>query len=159
MGYFGDVDIDDIPDNPNELPNNTYLFQVTAAEVGPNKAKDKTQIAFKYQIIDGAWQSFFPLGDWVRVPDNKTKPEEIGRMLSYLKMRLLAWGFTIPEIQAFGKGDEKKTIGRKFYGTTSAKKDGDNTNFRIVRFDPYDNGVGNDMDGMTEFAPESDSPF
>lgn len=152
MGYFDDVDVDDIPDNPNELPNNTYLFQVIDAKVGPTKDGSKTGILFKYQIIEGPWSSFFPLADWVRVPDKNTKPDEIGRILSYLKMRLLAWGFTVNDIKAFGPGDEQNARNCRFYGTTSAKKDGDNTNFRIVKFDPLDNGVG---DGIDEFMGTS----
>jgi hypothetical protein len=144
--WFAGTDIDDIPDNPNELPNNTYKFQVISAELKPTKDESKTGITFKYQIIEGSWSNFFPLVDWCRVPDAKVKPEEQQRMLSYLKMRLLAFGFTPEEIQEFGPGSELKTVGRNFYGTTSVKKDKDQTQIRVVKFDPIGDGVDTDVD-------------
>ncbi|MGS2592210.1 hypothetical protein [Streptomyces hebeiensis] len=136
MSWFASVNIDDIPDNPNELPNNTYKFKVTSAKVGPTKDGSKTGISFKYQIIEGSYSSFFPLNDWCRVPDNKTNPDEVEKMLSYLKMRLLAWGFSIDEIQHFGPETVEQCIGREFYGTTSLKKENGHTNIRVVKFDP-----------------------
>lgn len=148
MGFFDSVNIDDIPDNPNELPNNTYKFQVISAELKPTKDNSKTGITFKYQIVEGSWSNFFPLVDWCRVPDASVKPDEMQRMLSYLKMRLIAFGFTPEDIQAFGPGDEAKCIGRDFYGTTSIKKDGDNTQIRVQKFDPIN-------DGMVDF-PDDD---
>jgi hypothetical protein len=148
MGFFDSVNVDDIPDNPNELPNNTYKFQVISAELKPTKNNDKTGITFKYQIVEGAWSNFFPLVDWCRVPDNNVKPDEVQRMLSYLKMRLIAFGFSPEEIQAFDPDDVSKCVGREFYGTTSAKKDGENTQIRVQRFDP----IG---DGMVDF-PDAD---
>jgi len=140
MSWFSDVNVDDIPDNPNELPNNTYKFQVISAVLAPTKQGDKTGITFKYQIIEGSYSNFFPLVDWVRVPDANTKKDEIQRMLSYLKMRLLAFGFSTEEIQAFGPEMVEKCIGRVFYGTTSSKKDGDNVQIRVQKFDPVNEG-------------------
>lgn len=151
-GWFSTVSIDEIPDNPNELPNNTYKFQITSAELKPTKDKSKTGITFKYQIIEGPWANFFPLVDWVRVPDQGTKPDEIERMLSYLKMRLLAFGFTPDEIQEFEPGSEMQTLNRVFYGTTSARKDKDNNvQIRVVKFDP----VSEDGDSSVDF-PDDD---
>lgn len=152
MGWFDSVNVDDIPDNPNELPNNTYKFQVTSAELKPTRDGSKTGITFKYQIIEGAWSNFFPLVDWVRVPDANTKPDEIERMLSYLKMRLLAFGFTPDEIQGFEPGSEVKCLQRAFYGTTSAKKSDDNNiQIRVQKFDP----IGEGSDTVVDF-PDSD---
>lgn len=151
MGFFDSVNVDDIPDNPNELPNNTYLFQVTSAELKPTKDGSKTGITFKYQIIEGAWSTFFPLVDWVRVPDANCKADEIPRMLSYLKMRLLAFGFTPDEIQEWDKGHEVKTLNRRFYGTTSAKTEGSNTQIRVQKFDPFDpDAMTGDTDDDTD---------
>lgn len=153
MGWFSTVNVDDIPDNPNELPNNTYKFQVTSVELKPTKDKSKTGITFKYQIIEGAWSNFFPLVDWVRVPDANTKPDEIERMLSYLKMRLLAFGFSLDEIQEFDKGDEIKCLRREFWGTTYAKKgDDNNTQIRVQKFDPIGDGSDTEID-----FPDNDS--
>lgn len=146
MGFFANHNVDDIPDDPNALPNNTYHFQVTSAELKPTKDGSKTGITFKYQIISGPWSNFFPLTDWVQVPDEKTPADKIERMLSYLKMRLLAFNFTPDEIQEFDKANVPDTIRREFYGTTNLKKDGNNTQIRVVRFDPVGDGVNTDVD-------------
>jgi hypothetical protein len=141
-----DTDVDDIPDDPNNLPNNTYHFRVISAKLAPTANKDKTGITFKYQIVEGAYSSFFPLVDWVRVPDAKVPKDERQRMLSYLKMRLLAFGYTPAEIQKFGPKMVNDCVNREFYGTTSSKKDGDRTNIKVVKFDPMsDNSQGIDI--------------
>lgn len=152
MSWFANVDVDDVPDNPNELPNNTYKFQVTSAVLKPTNSGDKTGITFKYQIVDGSWSNFFPLVDWVRVPDGNSKPDEVNRMLSYIKMRLLAFGFTPDEIQEFGPEMVDKCIKRTFYGTTSTKKDNQgNTNIKVMKFDP----IGEGSDTIIDF-PDDD---
>lgn len=142
MSYFDDVDANEIPDNPNELPNDTYKMKVIAAKLAPTNAGDKTGITFKYQIIEGPWSTFFPISDWVQVPDGKMTKDDRTRHLSNLKMRLLAWGFELEEIQRFGKDSEKECIGRTFYGTTSLKKDlkANTTNIRIFKFAPLTGG-------------------
>lgn len=138
--FFGDIDIDDVPDNPNELPNNTYKFRVISAKFGKTRAGDKVGITFKYQIVEGSWSSFFPLNEWVRVPEPTLPEDERERMLSYLKMRLLAFGFTPEEIQKFGKKMVDNCVNREFYGTTSSKRDAERTNIRVVKFDPIEDG-------------------
>jgi hypothetical protein len=156
--WFSNTNIDDIPDNPNELPNNTYHFKVTDAQLKPTKDSSKTGITFRYQIIKGSWSNFFPLVDWVRVPDDKVSPDQLQRLLSYLKMRLLAFGFTPEEIQEFGPDSEKKCIGREFYGTTSIRKDENtgNTNVKVVKFDP----IGDGADTLIDFGnKDGDTPF
>lgn len=136
--WFGNRDIDDIPDDPNSLPNNTYVFQVTGAKLGPTKDKSKNGITFRYQIIEGAWSTFFPITDWVQVPDDSVKAEEVDRMLSSIKMRLLAFGFPPEKIQKFGPKMVESCIGRKFFGTTNIRKDkNDQNQIRVQRFDPY----------------------
>lgn len=149
MGWFDSVNVDDVPDNPNELPNNTYLFEVISAVLGPTKDKSKTGITFKYQIVEGAWSSFFPIVDWVRVPDANCTADEIPRMLSYLKMRLLAFGFSPEEIQEFGKGDELKCLRRRFYGTTFLKSEDGKTQIRVNKFDSLDTD-NDDSDGIAD---------
>lgn len=137
MSWFSNVNVNDIADNPNELPNNTYHFKITQAELKPTNDGSKTGITFRYQIMSGAYSTFFPLVDWVRVPDANTKSDEVERMLSYLKMRLLAFGYSIEEIQEFGPDMVKGCIGKEFYGTTSMRKDKDNqVNIRVTKFDP-----------------------
>lgn len=152
--FFGDTDVDDVPDNPNELPNNTYKFRVTAAKFGKTNAGDKVGITFKYQIVEGSWSSFFPLNEWVRVPEKSMPKDEKQRILSYLKMRLLGFGFTPEEIQKFSPGMVSDCVHREFYGTTSAKKDKDNRiNIKVVKFDPI--GEDDDM-GMGDSDEDPD---
>jgi hypothetical protein len=138
--WFEDTDVDDIPDNPNELPNDTYKMQIISAKLGPTNDGKKTGIIFKYQIIEGPFSTFFPLVDWVQVPDSKVSPDNKPRMLSYIKMRLLAWGFSIEEIGQFGPKTVQECVSRRFYGTTSMKKQDGNTNIRVMKFDPIDGG-------------------
>lgn len=153
--WFSNVDIDDVPDNPNVLPNNTYKFSITGAEVKPTKDSSKTGITFRYQIVEGAWSTFFPIIDWVRVPDANVKPDEMSRILSYIKMRLLAFGFTVEEIQNFGPKMIEQCVGRSFYGTTSIKKgkDGNQDQVRVAKFDPLNGDSGNAhlLDNEPEF--------
>jgi hypothetical protein len=154
MSWFtgAGVDVNDVPDNPNELPNDTYRFQVTSAVLKPTGDGSKTGITFKYQIVDGAWQTFFPLTDWVRVPDSNTKQDEIPRMLSFLKMRLLGFGFSPEAIQDFGPEMVNDCIGKTFFGTTSARKDKDgNTNIRVSKFSP----IGEGSDTMIDMGGEA----
>lgn len=149
MSYFDDEDVNEIPDNPNELPNDTYKFKVISAEKKPTNDGSKTGIVFKYQIIEGPWSTFFPISDWVQVPDKNTRKDEKRRMLSNLKMRLLAWGFTIDEISEFGPGSEKDCIGRTFFGTSFLKKDlkSQQTNIRLSKFSPITDEIDDDVFG------------
>lgn len=145
--WFDGTDVDDIPDNPNELPNNTYKFQVISAVHRPTKDNSKTGITFKYQIIEGTWSTFFPLVDWVRTPDGTMSKDEKDRVLSYLKMRLMAFGFEMDEIQRFGPKTLEKCLKREFFGTTSAKKnDEGQNNIKVVKFERIGDGPNTAVD-------------
>lgn len=150
--WFGDVNVDDIPDNPNELPNNTYKFRVISAQHRPTRDGSKSGITFKYQITEGSWSTFFPLVDWVRTPDSSMSKDEKERLLSYLKMRLISFGFDMGEIQQFGPSTLEKCLNREFYGTTSFKKNEDNTtNIKVVKFDPVGDGANTAVDFGNNF--------
>lgn len=155
MSFFEGYEVDDIADDPNNLPNDTYKFKVTQAELKLTKDGSKTGITFRYQIVEGQWSTFYPLVDWVQVPDKGVPKDERGRMLSYLKSRLLAFGFSTEEIQGFGPGSEKECINRYFWGTTSSRKDRNtgNTSIRVVKFDP----VGDGADTMVDFGDDNSS--
>lgn len=155
MSWFDDVEIDDIPDNPNELPDNTYKFRVISAKVGPTKDGSKTGITFKYQIVEGDWATFFPLTDWVQVPEDSHSGDAAKRMLSFIKMRLLGFGLTSDEIRKFGPNTvQDLCVNRHFYGTTRIKKDGDNTQIRVHKFDP----IGDGEDTLIDFPDPNDFP-
>jgi hypothetical protein len=136
--FFDGVDVDDIPDNPNELPNNTYKFKVTSAKFAETKGGGKFGITFKYQICEGPWSTFFPLTDWVRVPTKSEglPKDERDRMLAYLKMRLIGFGYTVDELPKIGPKNIGDATGRVFYGTTSSRRDGDRVNYKVWKFDP-----------------------
>jgi hypothetical protein len=140
--WFEGSDVDDIPDNPNELPNNTYKFRITAVQHRPTKDNSKTGITFKYQIVEGSWSTFFPLVDWVRTPEASMPQDEKQRLLSYLKMRLMAFGFDMGEIQSFGPSALDKCLNREFWGTTNSRKNEDGSvNIKVVTFAPISDGV------------------
>lgn len=158
MGFFDDHDVDDIPDDPNHLPDNTYAFEVVKAEINPTKDGSKTGIVFRYQILNGEWATFFPLSDWVRVPDKNTESDKVSRILSHLKMRLVGFGFTNDEIQKFSPDNLNDCIGRRFYGTTRSKTNGDRTNISVTKFAKYGEGdvdidFGDDGEEGTKKAP------
>jgi hypothetical protein len=146
--FFANRDVDDIADDPNALPNNTYTMRIIGAKIGPTRDKSKTGITFRYQICEGPWSTFFALTDWVRVPDANTKEDEIERILSYIKNRLLAFGYSVEEIAKFGPKMVEDCVNRTFYGTTSSRKGTDNNvNIRVVKFDPIGDDDGADVDG------------
>lgn len=137
MSWFAGRDVEKIADDPNKLPDDTYLFKVTSAEHGASQNDAaRMQITFKYQIIEGPWSSFFPLTDWAKTPEN-VDPGEVDRLLSHIKMRYRAFGFSDDEI---GKLDPKKAkiaVGKTFWGTTkfNTRPDG-STSLRIVQYSP-----------------------
>lgn len=113
-GSFFDAvdDLDDIPDDPFALPNNTYKVRITAANYGPTQGtKDqdvpKYGITVTYQIIEGEYSTFFPFTEWLHVPgenDDPNDPDEkvrsaVRRSHSSLKKHFLAYGFEQSELR------------------------------------------------------------
>jgi hypothetical protein len=149
MSWFAGKNVEDIPDDPNRLPNNTYKFRVTSAIHRPTQDNSKEGITFKYQIIQGAWSKFFPLTDWVQTPTGNTPGDEVERMLSALKMRLMAFGFDMDQIQEFGPDQIEKCVGREFFGTTHYSESNGRTNIRVTKFSPIDT-----YDGASDSEPD-----
>lgn len=148
MGWFDGHDVDKISDDPNKLPDNTYKFKVIAAEHGPSR-NDPTrmQLSFKYQIIEGPWASFYPISDWAQTPEN-VDPAIVERLLSHIKVRFRAFGYSDEEIAKLDPKKLKNCINRVFYGTTrfTERPDG-STGIRITQYSPID---GN-RSGLDEF--------
>jgi hypothetical protein len=102
---FGDdVDLDEIPDDPNYIPEGVYLCSITGAVLKKTAKGDKVGMTIKYQIIAGEYDSAFPFTEWLWVPrvkpGEKPTPEET-RARSRMMNHFLAYGF--PK-------DEHKTI-------------------------------------------------
>src|SRR5690349_19354591 len=90
--FGGSIDIDEIPDNPNHLPEGTYTCRITKAVLKKTNAGDKVGLTLTYQIQDGEYKTMFPFTEWLWVPtspsgDDGTWTFEETRAQSRLKKR------------------------------------------------------------------------
>lgn len=120
--FGADIDIDEIPDNPNYIPDDVYLARVTKSVMKPTNAKDKVGITISYQIIEGDYSSAFPINEWLQVPQiakgEKPTVDDM-RMLSKIKLRVISFGFGVDELKGLkprdyiGREVKIKTVNRK----------------------------------------------
>jgi hypothetical protein len=153
MSFFDNVEnLDEIPDDPFALPDNTYLCRIVEATHDHTKNdKNKFGILVKYQIIEGPFSSFFPFGEWLHTPNPSDDPNDMQTMRSYanLKKHFMAYGFGADELKSVTVEDLKD---REVYVKTYTKKDKEGrNNIRIADLTP--------VDGADEFFPKSDDGF
>lgn len=128
---FGDdVDMDEIPDDPNFVPEGVYLCTVTSAVLAKTSKGDKVGLTLKYQIVKGEYEFAFPFMEWLWVPKiargAKALPEEV-RAQSRMMKHFVAYG--IPK-------DEHKTVKPadlvgKFVKVRTKNRKGENDTTRI----------------------------
>lgn len=99
-----DINIDEIPDNPNHLPEDVYTCRVTKAVMALTKKKDKVGLTITYQITEGPFKTSFPFSEWLQVPrssDIHTEDDKVEaqRMLSKIKNRYIAMGIPADEMK------------------------------------------------------------
>jgi len=158
--FTDDVEIDEIPDNPNHLPEDTYTCQITEASMGLTNKKDKVGLTIKYQIVEGAYSTAFPFTEWIQVPvkapgQEEWTPEQI-KMQSRIKKHYEAAGFGADEMKGI---KPSMMIGRILKVTTKNKKDGDFERINIFSVSPLDDtGVSSEetSGGASPFSKAAD---
>ena len=166
MSFFGKVkNLDEVPDNPFDLPNDTYLCEIIDADHKPTAAGDKEGIIVKYQIIEGDHSNFFPFTEWLWTPDMDPDDIEDPKLkrsvemaYSNLKKHFLSYGFGADELESVTPKDNKvpALIGRRVYlkcGTVK-QKDG-RKNVKVSDQISVEEFEG----GLEEFAPSDDKPL
>lgn len=147
------LEIDEIPDNPNHLPDDVYTCQVMNAELKLTANKDKVGITLKYQIVDGPYSTAFPFTEWLWVPRAKKDPET-GKLIPFtvdeqransrLKKHFIAAGFGADEMK--GKG-AKDFLGKFMKVRTRNKKDNNGMDRpNVVDVMPINEGSEEGMD-------------
>jgi hypothetical protein len=150
--FDDDLEIDEVPDNPNFLPDDVYHCKVTEAILKPTSKKDKIGITLKYQIIAGDYSIAFPFTEWLWVPrkphkDYEFTPEE-KRANSRLKLHFAAAGYGADEMKKLGAKD---FIGRELKVRTRNKPDSNGMDRpSVVAVMPVDDG---DSSSDANFSP------
>jgi len=156
---FGDdVDIDDIPDNPNHLPEDIYVCRISKAVMKPTNAGDKVGLTLTYQIIEGPYSSSFPFTEWLWIPKVEKGVEltvEEIRANSRLKNHFISAGFGADEIR--GK-KPRDLIGKVLKVKTRNKMDKDkNERINISNVMAAEDGhVSGSDEGLDVFSKSAD---
>lgn len=163
-GIFGrlaekNVKIDEIPDNPNFIPDNTYKCCVVGAEEKLTQNEDKNGLTIEWQIVEGDFTSAFPFKHWLQIPlddqpDEYYSSPEVMKMMSYVKKLYLGLGFTEDELATVETQD---LITREAYVTVKNrqnKKNPEYTNLNVTGVRSIEDG---DNEGDT--GGESYDPF
>ncbi len=102
MGLFGNVDVNEVPDDPFWVDNGTYLAVLTEVKVVDNEEKDVHGLAFKWIITeDDSEFDGNQVQDWKNIYPNLNEEDvtkEIKADLSRLKNRLTQIGVTEEEM-------------------------------------------------------------
>lgn len=153
--FDDDIDVDEIPDNPNHLPEDVYTCRVTNAVMKLTKNKDKVGLTVTYQITQGPYSSAFPFTEWLHCPRRQKDEDgnpipftvEETRANSRLKKRYEALGIPADE---FAKTQPKDLVGLyvKVKTRNQTQDDMERINVRMVM--PVDDGE--DVEGSDEGA-------
>jgi hypothetical protein len=158
--FDDDIDVDEIPDNPNHLPEDTYTCRIIKADLKPTKNGDKIGLTLNYQITEGPYSTAFPITEWLWCPrkprkedgsvdkDYEWTPEET-RANSRLKKHFLAAGYGIDEVR---KTKPSELIGKYIKVRTKNKTDDSG----MERVNVAGVLAVSSGDGLDEFAGKND---
>lgn len=114
MGFFKNVSVSDIPDDPNYIPDGLYRMKVLTAETKATNSGDKKGLNIQWQIVEGNYQAAFPVWEWVWIPEIEEGREELtfeeNRAFSRLVQHFNAMGFGADELDDLKDDD---LIGRE----------------------------------------------
>jgi len=116
---FGDLDLENAPDDPNAIPDGTYRAFLTDVKKGPTKDNSKVGVTFKFKISEGDYDGS-EVTEWKsanRDDDQKTK--------GYLKQRIISLGVPADRINVVDPGD---LIGKDCYITVKNRNGYTNVN-------------------------------
>lgn len=146
MSFFDGVkNLDEIPDDPFALPDNTYRCRIVSAEHNPTRNDpNKYGILVKYQIIEGDYSNFLPFGEWIHTPNSSDDPDnpQIRRSYANLKKHFIAYGFGADELAGVTVEALKD---REVYIKTRSVKENGRTNIKVSDLTPVSDGSGIDF--------------
>jgi len=161
--FDADIDVDEIPDNPNHLPEGVYTCRISNTKLKLTANKDKVGLTIWYQISEGDYSGAFPFTEWLWCPrkqkDSNGDPipftvEEI-RANSKLKKRYEAFGIAADEFAAIKPKDliglyvQVQTKNR-----TQKSESGDQERINVYAVSPVSDEVTGSEEGLGVFDPK-----
>lgn len=139
-GLFGDIDANDIPDDPFFIEDGTYLTTLTEVKKVAVADKPHDGLAFKYVVIDE--DSEFEgnnIQDWKNIYPDLTEDDvnpDIRKDLARTKQRLIQLGLSNEEINSDDVVDIlQERVGEEFLVTVKNSTSQDGTkSYRNVTF-------------------------
>ena len=109
MSLFGDLDLENAPDDPNAIPDSTYrAFLTDISKKGTQKDPHKIGVTFKYRISEGNYEGR-EVTEW-----KSANPGDDERTKGYLKQRLINLGVPTDRLSQVDPDD---LIGKDVYVT------------------------------------------
>lgn len=109
---FGDLDLDNAPDDPFAIPDGTYKAYLTDVRKGPTKDGKKVGVTFKFKISEGDHKDQ-EVTEW-----KSANPTDDVRTKSFLKQRIIGLGVPADRISVI---DPEDLIGKEVYITTKSR--------------------------------------
>jgi len=145
MGLFGEIDLDEVPEDPFYVAPGTYIAHVTKASIQqPKKQGSKPGLAVQFTIDDenagqfdgqtvSTWNTVFPDATKTDLEENP----KMRKQMSYLRKYLTDLGIPAEEHETFDENLDD-LIGRYYVVTVVETPDNDNpdikyTNVQSVR--------------------------
>ena len=140
MGFFGDVDANEIPDDPFFVADGTYLTVLTEVKHVNVADKEYDGLALKFVVTDE--DSEFEgnsIQDWKNIYPNLTEDDlnpDIKKDLSRTKQRLVQLGLSMSEIDSDEVMEHlQEKVGDEFLVSVKNNKSQDGEkNYRNVTF-------------------------
>ncbi len=125
MSIFGDLDVDEISDNPFEIPDNTYFVTCVKSEFGEKDGTRSFRLGYKIEMAESDYHGL-PISDWFSPINGETEsasdltPAQ-KQKLSHLKKRLRE-GFDV-SAEKMATLNPSELLGRNLYVTTRTSSD------------------------------------
>lgn len=131
---FDSVELDSLPDNPFELPANTYRWRIVGAEMKMSE-KGNLGLILKYSVAEGSYVNR-QAGEWLRIPFPKDGLDEAQRTQAFsnLNLHLRAFGLSDDQIKTFSHRNCNQLLGSEFWGTTVNVTRKDDPSRKDIRF-------------------------
>jgi len=159
--FDDDIEVDEIPDNPNHLPEDVYTCRISNAKLKLTANKDKVGLTIWYQITEGDYASSFPFTEWLWCP--RRKKDEKGNPVPYTVEETRANSKLKKRYEAFGiPADEFRTtrpenlIGLYVKVKTKNRQQDDQERINVSMIMPVDGGTEGSDEGMDVFSPKDD---
>ncbi len=136
---FGDLDLDNAPDDPFLIPDATYRAFLTDVKKGPTKKNPhKLYVNFKYKISEGDYEGQ-EVGEW-----KSANASDDTRTKSFLKQRLISLGVPADRLGVVEPAD---LIGKEVYVTVKNREGYANVN-KVTLVDASETSESTESKGM-----------